>query len=102
MVPELQGQVTSLTAQVGGIETQVAENRRLLNAVNEQTLGRIETEIKDGLALLNAVNEQTLGRIEAEIKDVLQFLPTVRQDMTDLQATLDGLKKDIQSLPHTP
>jgi chromosome segregation ATPase len=120
MVPELQGQVTSLTARVGGIESQVTENRNLLNAVNEQTLGRIETEIKDGLALLNAVNEQTLGRIETEIKDVLEFLPTVRQDMTDLQAKLDalkgdvqkemndlqakldGLKKDIQSSPHTP
>jgi uncharacterized phage infection (PIP) family protein YhgE len=95
MVPDLQRQVTSLTAQVGGIETQVAASQSLLTAVNEQTLGRIETEIKDEQALLRAVNEQTLGRIETEIKDVLQFLPTLRQDLTDLQAKLDGLKGDV-------
>jgi hypothetical protein len=120
MVPDTQRKVTALTAQVAAIEKQVLESGTLLNAVNEQTLGRIETELRGGRELLNAVNEQTLGRIETEIKAVVQFLPTVRQDMTDLQARLDalkgdidnaildlhskldGLKEDIQSLPQKP
>ena len=100
MVPDVQRQVTALTARVVEIDRQVGETQSLLNAVNEQTLGRIETAITDGREYLNAVNEQTLGRIETDIKEVLQFLPTVRQDMTDLQARLDGLKKDIEGLPH--
>lgn len=133
MLPAVHRVVTNLAAQVGTIDAVVHESRTLLagvneqtlgriesqiNAINEQTLGRIETEINDGRTLLQAVNEQTLGRIESEVKDVMQFLPTIRADVTDLSAKLDGLiaafqqgmtelhaeldglKSDIQALPH--
>jgi uncharacterized protein YicC (UPF0701 family) len=96
LVPETLRQVTGLGAGIQDIEKQVAETGRLLNAINEQTLGRIETEIKDGRDFLNAVNEQTLGRIETDIKDVPESLATVRQEVADVNAKLDGLKVDIE------
>jgi hypothetical protein len=84
----------------------VGETNGLLKAVNvetlgriealgsgtEQSLGRVETAVNDG----RAAHDQALGRIESELKQVMEFLPTVRADVADLSAKLDGVLGELR------
>lgn len=105
-------QETSALLKAVNVETLGRVEDRI-NA-NEQTLGRLEVAVNDG----RANSDQTFGRIESDLKQVMEFLPTLREDMTDLRASLDAivvglqqdrtdlnaalaaLKADIQALPH--
>lgn len=89
-------EILTLVRETGGllkaVNVETLGRIEALGAGGQATLGRVETAVNDG----RAASDQTLGRIEADLKQVMEFLPTVRADLSDLNAKLDSILVELR------